>query len=112
MNNWRVLSLITVMLLMCNPWAAAADRSEAAVSVALTTNINEDDAQTMARVLEGVGLRKAEAIVAYREQHGRFYLVEELTAVKGIGKSLVQRNAARIVLDNAAATPATAVNSM
>ena len=48
----------------------------------------------------GVGVEKAKAIVAYREQHGRFYVAEELTAVKGIGKSTVLKNEARIRIDD------------
>jgi competence ComEA-like helix-hairpin-helix protein len=111
-SNFRAIVFMALILLLCSQWATAAEQTGAAVDVAATTNINEDDAHTMATVLEGIGLHKAEAIVAYREQNGRFYLIEELTAVKGIGKSLVQRNADKIVLDNTAGAATAAVNSM
>ena len=39
------------------------------------------DAETIARVLVGVGQTKAEAIVAYREENGRFEDLEDLTRV-------------------------------
>jgi len=40
-----------------------------------------DDLQT----LKGIGLKKAQAIVAYRQQMGAFKSVSELINVKGIG---------------------------
>ena len=62
-------------------------------------NINEADAQTIALHLKGIGLKKAEAIVAYREQYGEFVAVEELVEVKGIGNATVERNRDRISVD-------------
>ena len=62
-------------------------------------NINRDDAATIAAVLTGIGTSKAEAIVAYREQHGAFSSVEELREVKGIGTATLDRNRDRISLE-------------
>jgi len=81
-------------------WAEVETSDMVAASVAasvLTVNINEADAETLAAMLDGVGLQKAMAIVAYREEHGPFYLAEELTAVRGIGAGTVAKNTARIV---------------
>jgi competence protein ComEA len=36
--------------------------------------------------LPGIGPKKAEAIVQYRTEKGRFMAIEELKAVKGIGE--------------------------
>jgi len=55
-------------------------------------DINVADVQTLAKNIKGVGLKKAQAIVAYREEHGLFSQVEELTKVKGIGRKLVDKN--------------------
>ncbi|MCC6713698.1 MAG: helix-hairpin-helix domain-containing protein, partial [Gammaproteobacteria bacterium] len=44
-------------------------------------DINTADAATLAKELNGVGEAKAQAIVAYREQHGPFQSVEELAMV-------------------------------
>lgn len=65
----------------------------------VTVNVNQADAQTIAEVLLGVGLTRAQAIVDYREAHGPFYTVEELTAVKGIGPVTLDKNSARIELN-------------
>ena len=61
-------------------------------------DVNTADAETIARVLVGVGQSKAEAIVAYREENGRFESVEDLARVRGIGEATIRRNEARISL--------------
>ncbi|MGF6190101.1 ComEA family DNA-binding protein [Serratia sp. 2723] len=68
----------------------AQSESEAKVS------INQADAEALASVLNGVGLKKAEAIVRYREQNGPFSEIDQLQEVPGIGPSLVERNRDRL----------------
>ncbi len=55
-------------------------------------NINTADASVLAEVIDGVGERKAVAIVQYRETHGPFASVDELANVKGIGMKTVENN--------------------
>lgn len=73
-------------------------------------NINTADAATLDRVLVNVGPSKAEAIVAYRKQHGAFRSAEQLAQVDGIGLKTVEKNREMIVLGGGAAPakPATA----
>ena len=66
---------------------------------ATTVNINEADAKTLSKMLDGVGMRKAKDIIAYREKNGRFFLAEELSAVKGIGRTTVMKNEGKIVVN-------------
>ena len=61
-----------------------------------TININEADAETIANQLLGIGLRRAQAIVEYRETYGPFYSAEELKVVKGVGSKTVESNRERI----------------
>ncbi len=61
-------------------------------------NVNQADAEQIAAELKGVGLTKAAAIVEYREQHGPFKTVEQLTEVKGIGLKTVEKNRSEILL--------------
>jgi len=63
-----------------------------------TVNVNKADAETLARVLQGIGDSKAEAIVKYREEHGDFVDIYELANVKGVGERTVEINEDRIVL--------------
>ncbi len=62
-------------------------------------NVNTADAEELAAALDGVGLSKAEAIVAYRETNGPFEHIDELVNVKGIGIRTVDRNRDNIQLD-------------
>lgn len=62
------------------------------LALADVVNINSADAQTMADNITGVGLKRAQAIVNFREEHGPFKSVDELTQVKGIGLKLVEQN--------------------
>ncbi|WP_437608725.1 helix-hairpin-helix domain-containing protein [Erwinia sp. V71] len=61
-------------------------------------SINSASAEELAAAMNGVGIKKAEAIVSYRETYGPFSAVEQLKEVPGIGSALVERNAARLKL--------------
>lgn len=69
-------------------------------------NINTADAATLDRVLVGVGPSKAQAIVAYRKQHGAFRSADQLANVKGIGLATIEKNRGSIMLGAAPAKPA------
>jgi competence protein ComEA len=76
---------------------------------ATPVNVNKADATTIAKALDGVGQAKAVAIVAYRDEHGPFKSAAELTQVKGIGQSIIDRNHDAILLSGA--TPAASAKS-
>lgn len=61
-------------------------------------SINEASAEQLSKVMNGVGLKKAQSIVSYREQYGAFTAIEQLKEVPGIGNALVERNASRLKL--------------
>ncbi|MEX0899930.1 MAG: ComEA family DNA-binding protein [Gammaproteobacteria bacterium] len=61
-------------------------------------DINTADAAELARVLDGVGRSKADAIVAHREKFGPFTDVDELRYVKGIGAATVERNREKMTI--------------
>jgi competence protein ComEA len=65
-------------------------------------NLNTADAATIDRVLLNIGASKAQAIVAYRKEHGAFKSPEQLALVKGIGLKTVEKNRDRIVLGGSA----------
>lgn len=55
-------------------------------------NINTADAPTLAQELDGIGLAKAEAIVADRKLNGAFRSAADLARVKGVGERIVALN--------------------
>lgn len=65
-------------------------------------NINTASASEIAEALTGVGMAKAEKIVAYREENGNFAHIDELVNVKGIGVKTLDKNRDRIQLGGAA----------
>lgn len=98
MIRFVLRSLIACICLL--PWLVFAD----------PVDINSASAEQLSESLQGVGPAKAAAIVAYREQHGPFRSPQELTNVKGIGDSLLEKNQGLIKIGQAesAASPAAA----
>lgn len=73
-------------------------------------NVNSADARTLAASLDGVGMGKARAIVAYREAHGAFKSIDEVGKAKGVGPKLVARNRDAIHLDGSYPAPTKAAH--
>ena len=59
-------------------------------------DINTADAWTLQQRLEGIGPKRAAAIVDYREKHGLFKSLSDLEQVYGIGKKTLERNQDKI----------------
>lgn len=75
---WIVLTFITLTF--------------SAYTYAAPVNINTADAKALSKNIKGVGLKKAQAIIAYRKKNGKFKTVTDLTKVKGIGDKLLEKN--------------------
>ena len=67
---------------------------------AAPVNINEADAGEISAALKGIGMKKAQAIVDYREKNGNFSNVDDLVLVKGIGEKTVSKLKDDILLNN------------
>ena len=97
-----VVALALGASLLAGSTAVVAQEGTQEVAAALavaTVNINSADAQALAAGLNGVGQTRALEIVRYREAYGPFASVEELTEVKGIGKSTLEKNRTLITLE-------------
>ena len=86
-----------VVLAVCLGFASVVSAAPEGQSAAVV-NINTASASELAEALNGVGERKAKAITAYREQHGPFQSAADLAKVKGIGESIVAKNAQNITV--------------
>lgn len=65
-------------------------------------NINQADAEAISKALNGVGPKKAEAIVQYRKEHGDFKTLKDLENVSGIGEKTALENEKNILFGDAA----------
>jgi competence protein ComEA len=84
----KLLTLLAASLLSAACWAAEP------------VNVNSASAEQISENLKGIGLSKAQAIVAYREANGSFLHVDELVNVKGIGIKTVDQNRDLILLND------------
>lgn len=95
--KWIFAVFVTLLTLSSSPIIANENVDTASTGVEFhQVNINLADAQTLADTLKGIGLKRAKAIVAYREANGLFASVDDLKKVKGVGESIIQKNIDRI----------------
>ncbi|MFC0309934.1 ComEA family DNA-binding protein [Gallibacterium trehalosifermentans] len=80
--------------------AKQTEVSQPQVSVVQSDKINLNTAtvEQLQQGLIGIGTKKAQAIVEYREQHGPFLSVEQLMEVKGIGTAILEKNKERMAI--------------
>lgn len=62
-------------------------------------NVNTASAEEIAKSLKGIGLNKAGALIIYRDKHGPFKTLQQLTKVKGIGAATIDKNRENIELE-------------
>lgn len=106
MKKWIVLNALLMSAVTAAFPLQALAQPSSKVSVAQTEsrkaisriNINTADAKMLDEGLLGVGPAKAQAIIAWRKQKGPFKAIAELSAVKGMGPALIERNKDRISL--------------
>ena len=97
-----VMMLIAMTFGMVLPAAAEESALETPVqaeSVQAKVNINTASADEIAKGIKGIGKKKAQLIVEYREKYGAFATVDELTDVKGIGKGILSANAGLLTVE-------------
>lgn len=62
-------------------------------------DINTADRQLL-ETLDGIGEKKAIAIIEFRENNGSFQSIEDIVGVPGIGKVTLEKNRGRLKVDN------------
>jgi len=80
MNFKMILMAMMTTFLMLSGSAYASDKID--LNTASAVQLQE---------LHGIGAKTAAAIVAYREAHGAFKSVDDLTHVKGIGEKKLSK---------------------
>lgn len=96
--------MLTLCLLLLAPMSWAEEGKSVTTKAAkyegieITVNVNTASAEEIATLLNGIGKKKAQDIVEYRNEHGPFKTAADLSKVKGIGEATVKKNQDRILL--------------
>lgn len=98
MKIYQIIIMLAAFTLGGLAPSVYAEQASAEKVVLAPININTASADTLAEQLSGVGKKKAQAIVEYRNQHGPYKTAGEITDVKGIGEGILARNQGRIVV--------------
>ncbi|MGF1737253.1 helix-hairpin-helix domain-containing protein [Photobacterium satsumensis] len=93
-----IVSMSLVVALGIGLALPAVANSESHEGIEITININDANAEELDKLLVGIGPEKAVSIIEYRNANGPFSSAEELSKVKGIGASTVEKNRERIKL--------------
>lgn len=91
-----LVTLLGVPNVLAEPNAAKPSVAE---EIHRPVNINTASAEEISIALKGVGIKRAEQIVAYRKAHGAFKTKEALLDVKGVGKKILEKNRSAITLE-------------
>ncbi len=83
-----LIRIVTFLLVMVAAVAQAQVES---------ININSADMEQLTQ-LKGIGVKIAERIIQYREEHGPFASADGIQNVRGIGSKVFQMNQGRIVV--------------
>ena len=89
MKMIKVVLMAFIMLVSVSAYAGAGQ-----------VDINKADVKTLSSQLNGVGERKAQAIIDYRNTNGAFKSIEELSRVKGISVRTIEKNRDRLIVSN------------
>jgi competence protein ComEA len=99
-----VLSVFMLSFVSANPSTDAVPppdlaKSQVPVEEVEKVNINTADAATLEAKLAGIGEKKAQAIVEFREKNGPFKVPADIMQVQGIGEKIFEMNKDKIVTD-------------
>ena len=92
-------TLIAVVLLFFVPFQALAlekngptPASPPTAQIKKKINLNTANIETLTQSFKGIGKKRAEAIIKYRETHRGFNSITDLAHVKGIGQAFVEKH--------------------
>lgn len=74
-----------------------SSRSKSKFSSGAKISLNSASLEQLQQ-LSGVGAKKAQAIIEYRNQNGKFNNIDDLQKVKGIGPKLLEKNKVQLSL--------------
>jgi competence protein ComEA len=89
-TNWMIPMGVMLAVAIAATLALAPGVMADKAGTSLLVNINTAEQGELV-TLPGIGISKADAIVAYRSEHGSFSTIDELTKVRGIGSNVLEK---------------------
>src|SRR5262245_51556764 len=88
------VTVLALVLALSMPVVSNSLHATSSLNPSSTTKIdlNKADVSVLSKSIKGIGKKRAEAIVRYRTEHGRFKSLEELAQVRGLGKQFVNKH--------------------
>ena len=80
------------------PNSDAGEKAKKEAKLEGVVNINTATAEQL-QLLPGIGKKKAEEIIKYREEKGNFKAIEDIKNVKGVGEGLFDKIKDNIVVE-------------
>lgn len=89
----NLFAVVMSLFIVCLPVQAADKPLNGSVpseqKAIVKIDLNKADAKTLSKSIKGIGQKRAEAIVKYREEHGNFKSIDELAQVRGLSSQFV-----------------------
>jgi competence protein ComEA len=86
------LSLFVLSSVTQSAPATPCNQTNVVTQTAPKINLNTADITMLSTSMKGIGKKRAEAIIKYRETHDGFKSLDELAYVPGLGKNFVSSN--------------------
>lgn len=98
MNAISIAVLLSSFFAASHPVYAASipEKPPKVQSESTHVDINHATLADLTGSFKGIGKKRAEAMIAYRESHHGFKSIEELADVKGFGPNFVKKNRAQL----------------
>jgi len=86
----KVISALLSSMMLLLPFSNSLAQDNISAVQFEKVDINQANIKQLMQ-LPGIGKKKAQAIIKYRQQYGQFQSTKELSKVKGISKKLSQK---------------------
>jgi competence protein ComEA len=96
--NVKFIAVLLSFFVISTPLHAAPSKTpEQPPVVKHQIDLNKADVSTLTGSFKGIGKKRAEAIIAYRDSHNGIKSIEEFADVKGLGQRFVDKNHEQLV---------------
>jgi competence protein ComEA len=93
----NLFAIVLSSFIVCFPVHAASEQLNKSSTLSLQKSLskidlNKADSKALFRIIKGIGQKRADSIVKYRTEHGRFNSIEDLAKVPGFSERFVKKH--------------------